>query len=330
MCEEDEDPFDFDAHLFLNPAPKLQTPFADEHVLRGQYKCFHCGNNELTKFEYSDVFACCVCDNCGACCNDYNYSMYLRDRQKFASFCVRNKETYVRKAHICERLSQAQMEEPRIPADEKRHIERVDAALGPAAPGTFEGPGGQVAARERVKTILKALKADRVTMLNGSHNWTLYLEKWKTIANDLFAPQRPSFTWEAATTIGAVMVVFSDCWNTFNPPKKYATRQRDWRFPERQHFPNFNGTIRAIAQALGADFDPQEFPIPTSKKIVGKLNTYLEALFSAAVAYNVHLTFVPFPEEKSKPTFLVWEEPVEEIDEIDVIDETDDPAWIQL
>jgi len=203
-----------------------------------------------------------------------------------------NAGTYARKSHICERMAAARCLEPEIDPDHLDVIaaEFVRLELQCLEPWTYPlvrrafKPGDvprHRASRDRIAQVLRSLdqrKHDR------RKDWTSkYLERWRSVRAYLCALQgedSAALSAEDAVRVGALFTRLSEVWDEWNPPRlRLFANSGRFKFPERVHFPNYNATFRALFKLLHIEFDPAEWPMPTSEKSVCSINKYLSALF---------------------------------------------------
>ena len=177
------------------------------------------------------------------------------------------RKTYLRKAHIVERMSLALCQEPRIPRERKKIIYEQWQKSGLAAPAT----------KTAVRRLLRLVDKSGV---DASFNYCQkYLEKWKSIRRMIYKrvniPIPPLPKLDVIADIGTAFDHMSRLWTIWQMPLKPRS---EWKFPERKHFPSFNLTIVRLHELYGHPYDPDDWPLP-SPACCAKVNVYIDAMF---------------------------------------------------
>lgn len=232
-------------------------------------KCPNCSS--VNNFAYHDGVH--VCKDCANCVDegDFEYTEISVEKEKSVLYHDEFAGTYKRIAHLNERLSQGVLMEPEIPQSDMDLIREE-----------FESLGRQYFKKQRFdcNAITKKDIQDTLRSLDNKNktNFTVkYLEKWKSIIFNLTGEFPQIWTETEINKIGSMFLMFSDKWNEWQPPKSKYNRD-NWRFPERKHFPNFNFIIRKCADLQGIEYDPNDWPIPTTSRCVDRLNFYFEEM----------------------------------------------------
>lgn len=232
------------------------------------YKCSNCGDNNLNNLVDED--GCYVCVQCGFVLAAYPMVPEHPDvvaQRSTRVFRRGDRNTYLRKAHIVERLNLAMCREPRIPNDRCALIYRFWRGSGADLPQS----------KADVRQLLRSLDKKRVD--TTFPYCQKYLEKWKSIRKFIYelegVPLNDVPSIDVLCRIGTVFDRMSKVWSTWQPRNK---PREQWKFPERKHFPSFNLVIVRIHQLLDLPYDENDWPLP-GVECIKKVTKYIDAMF---------------------------------------------------
>lgn len=172
------------------------------------------------------------------------------------------RSTYERGTHVAERLRMDCYGEPAISTD---HLDLIREGVR----SWRAKSGSDVRTKADVQQVLRLMNSEP---MYGGRFWTKkYLEKWKTILNDVCGVYYEPLSAEQREIVLAVFVALSQKWQQLQR-EDHAIQHN------RKHFPNFNVTIRRIMDMYEIPYYASCWPIP-SKKCVIQSNQILNFLF---------------------------------------------------
>lgn len=275
-------------------------------------RCSNCGAEGFSVFEYTFERDNIVCTSCGLVVTDFDFKELI-DSQFYeevveASGSVPTgcndrkrdyKGSYNRRAYFMERFSAINCKDPEIPDEHKQCIKeeyknfiKTGGYTGCKDFFTSKRHEQGLLNRRDVQKILHAIDKQRGDKYFSSH----YMEKWKSITAFLLDREIPMLNPDEICDIGVLLMRCSRIWNEWQPPSRKETRETDWKYKDRQGFPAINFIIREIMKYLNIKGHDTDFPLPTTKSSLTKLQKYWKD-----IATTLELP-IEFPKEYKQQT----------------------------
>jgi len=246
-----------------------------------------------------------VCHSCGEVFDSAKW-IYLDKKIEISehdAFVQKRRNSYVREAHLNERIRQFLCIEPKIKSGDVEIIKQyfkehwTKTIIHRFFTNFNEIDYIEKLKKQHIRSILRNLDKYRwenkieTEETRRKFFCSKYLEKWKKIKKIIFFDsknmeydqnQKESYwTDKEREQVIDLFLTFSTFWDLGQPPSMKFKRQEFWIFYERKHFPNFNFIIRKCCEILNIYYDKDDFPIPADGKCLNNLNFLFDEMCSA-------------------------------------------------